>query len=63
MILQLILFVVQKTDSVAVNSLINVLKLNDRQAKAIVNMRFNSLTQSSADKYKDEQAKLQNKIK
>ena len=51
-----------KTDSVAVNSLINVLKLNDRQAKAIVNMRFNSLTQSSADKYKDEQAKLQNKL-
>lgn len=51
-----------KTDSVAVNSLINVLKLNDRQAKAIVNMRFSSLTQSSADKYKDEQAKLQNKL-
>ena len=51
-----------KTDSVAVNSLINVLKLNDRQAKAIVNMRFSSLTQSSADKCKDEQAKLQNKL-
>lgn len=51
-----------KTDSAAINSLMNILKLNDRQAKSIINMKFSSLTQSSADKYKEEQDKLKNKL-
>lgn len=51
-----------KNDEAAINSLINVLKLNNNQAKAIVNSKLSYLTQSSINKYKDEQNNLQNKI-